>query len=48
MCHYVFLQPLIAGVAGVLVRGESFGWPMAGAAACMLGGVWIVVTGKRA
>lgn len=44
---YVFLQPLIAGVAGVWVRGESFGWSMAGAAACMLAGVWVVVRRPR-
>ena len=44
---YVFLQPLIAGVAGVTVRGESFGWSMAVAATLMLAGVWTVVRRPR-
>lgn len=43
---YVFMQPLIAGLAGVYWRGESFGWAMAGAAVAMLVGVWIVVSGR--
>lgn len=40
---YIYLQPLIANVAGVLVLGESIGSATLVSAAAILGGLWLAV-----
>jgi drug/metabolite transporter (DMT)-like permease len=44
---FIYLQPLIAGVSGVLVLGERPGLGALGAAVCLLSGLGLVALEKR-